>query len=111
MNLSVEELREHKGNSKTVALIRFFTPLLPSSMFFIHNLGYEPVWHAQSKSKEIKTVVTVNRALSAVKTIFAISNYYYSIADFAIFMALGIALLNMKPFLEIKSLIRNDGRK
>jgi len=36
---SVEELREHKGNSKTVALIRFFTPLLLSSMFFTKEIA------------------------------------------------------------------------
>jgi len=36
---SVEELREHKGNSKIVALIRFFTPLLLSSMFFTKEIA------------------------------------------------------------------------
>ena len=40
MNLeSVEELREHKGSSKIVALIRFFTPLLLSSMFFTKEIA------------------------------------------------------------------------
>ena len=36
---SVEELREHKGNSKTVALIRLFTPHLLSSMFFTKEIA------------------------------------------------------------------------